>query len=490
MDLLVALDIGTSSVRSIAYDLQGQAQATFAKEIGLSFPEPRYVEQDPAEILSAALEVLRLLENELKKMPARAISIGITNQRETVIAFDSESGKACYNAISWQDGRGLDLCSDLIDQGLSPLIRQKTGLELNPYFSATKMTWLTKNGYLASARRPKLVTVDAFIAWHLMGANPAIEPVTDPSNASRTLLYNLDSLAFDEELTEIFGIDFKHLPNLVDTAEIALAIAPGMPFSGVTIGSIIGDQQSSLFGQGMITPMSTKVTHGTGTFAVTNVGQKRISPKTEVLESIAWKIGDQSPTYCLEGSIFTSGVIMRWLRDSLGLISNYSEIDTMASSVQSSDGVVVIPAFQGLGAPYWRTDARGAIFGISTATTPAHIIRASIEGVVMRTQEVIEAMERASGSKVETLSTDGGLSTSNFVCQLQADQTRIPTVRAKASEATAFGAALLAGISQEVIDLPQVAEITRSTSTFNPSPSAYSAKARRENWNKYIAKIL
>ena len=488
MEILVALDAGTSSIRAVAFSPAFEILSSATRDLPVIFGAPGRVEQDPMQIARLCLEVLSDLEEQLGPKAGQVVSIGLTNQRESVVAWDRADATVLHPLISWQDSRGDEQCNTLKD--LAWTITERTGLMLSPYFSATKMSWLGANGYLSTARMPSLGTLDTYLVWMLCGARPDSPFVTDASNASRTMLFNLDSLDFDLELLEIFGVPRSQLPAIVPSALLQARIGPKLPFAGVAIGAVLGDQQASLLGQGCVSKGDLKNTYGSGSFVLANIGNERIRKDASLIESIAWTIPGQAPTFCLEGSIFSTGTIFRWLRDSLKILPSYGEIDSMAGSIRSSDGVVFVPSFQGLGAPHWRPSATGSIFGISAATRPEHLVRSALEGVALRTEEVIEAMEAATLEKFARLVVDGGLSKSDLLCQLQADQLQIPVLRSKVTESTSLGVAVLAGLSAGVFSSLAEVNWPKPVEHFAPKASPTLSKARRELWNRYLARVL
>lgn len=491
MDLLVALDIGTSSIRAIAFTKTGEVRALASRSVPLMFPSPNFVEQDPNAVLGACLSVLAELEAMLGNDSTRVATIGIANQRESVVAWDRKNNEILYPIISWQDGRTAEQCANLDTNGVRLNLRDKTGLQLDPYFSASKISWITQMGHLNGSSLPAVSTLDAFIAWHLMGANADSPFVTDISNSSRTLLLNLDSCDYDSELLGLFNIDRNLLAQIVPTSgKLERKISAGLPFANTYIGALAGDQQASLFGNNCIEIGATKATHGTGTFVLTNTGTSRTRPESEVLESIAWQIGDRKPVYCLEGSVFSTGSALRWLRDNLEVLNDYSTIDDLMSNTKTSNGVVFIPAFNGLATPYWTRSLKASIFGISSTTTTNQIVRGAIEGIVIRTEEVIEAIETHLRFPIEVLNIDGGLAQSNFICQLQADQVRKRVIRTDNVEATAFGAALFAGIALDLIDPENPRPETTTTEYFEPKGSLSASKSRRDLWKRYLSRVV
>ena len=489
MKLLVALDAGTSSVRAIAFDARGEVVDAVAREVPVNATAAGWVEQDAELLGGGSIQVLTELAERLGDRRGDVVAIGITNQRETVVSWDRRDGRLLYPAISWQDTRGAALCADLAEAGHGEEIRSRTGLVLNPYFSATKMAWLAAQGIITSPGHHVHATLDSYLIWRLSGGRPESPFVSDLSNASRTMLADISTLAFDPELAELMGVDLRALPGLVSTAGISYPVAQGLPFAGVPIAAVIGDQQGSLFGQGCIRPASAKNTYGTGNFLLANSGTERSRPEAGVLESIAWRIRDEDPTYCLEGSVFTTGAVMRWMRDGLGILPDYEQIEAILQRTRTSDGVVFIPSFQGLGAPHWITGVKGGVFGISQSTTADQLIRAAAEGITMRVEEVAEAIEGAMGAKLDSLLVDGGMTRSDALCQLQADQLQRPVRRSGTLEGTALGAALMAGLSVGLYSALEEVPFPTHVGEFTPKGSASAARSRRELYRRYLGRL-
>ncbi len=491
MELFVSLDIGTSSIRAMAITKTGELLNVATRIVPLAFPGPSQVEQDPTEILWACIACLGELETALGDNAKQVVALGITNQRESVVAWDRADQRILYPLISWQDGRTHGDCENLKKQLGNLDIKNITGLELNPYFSATKIAWLSANNFLATAKIPSVATLDAFIAWHLTGGQPDSRYITDSSNASRTLLMNLNTLSYDPLLLDFFETNAQWLPEIVPTAGNLLASIQGqLPFARTPISCLVGDQQASLFGNRCLSKGESKITHGTGTFFVTNIGQTRKQPRLEVLESVAWQIKDQKVNYCLEGTIFSSGTVLRWLRDEIHLLDDYLDLDQVLKHTRTSDGVVFVPAFTGLGTPYWNRDVRATIFGISSTTTPSHIIRAALEGICLRTQEVLDSIEQNLGEPVQKLVIDGGLTQSDQFCQLQADQLQRDLIRPNNIEATALGAAMLAGIGVDIIDETDFASTHLAHETFEAKSRPSVSQSRKTLWNRYLTRII
>ncbi len=489
MELLVALDAGTSSVRAIAFDAHGNVVDAAAREVPVKATTAGWVEQDSELLAGGSIRVLAELAERLGEKAGDVAAIGVTNQRETVVSWDRRDGTLLYPAISWQDTRGAPLCAELAQAGHAEQIRLRTGLVVNPYFSATKMAWLERQGIVTTPGHQVHATLDAYLLWRLTGGRADSPFVSDLSNASRTMLLDIEALTFDPELAELLGVDLRALPELVSTAGLAYPVAPGLPFAGVPVAAMIGDQQASLFGQGCIVPATAKNTYGTGNFLLANSGSARSRPESGVLESIAWRIRDESPTYCLEGSVFTTGAVMRWMRDGLGILPGYEEIEAVLQRTRTSDGVVFIPSFQGLGAPHWITGVKGGVFGISQSTTADQLIRAAVEGVTLRVEEVAEAMEAAIGSRLGFLMVDGGMTRSESLCQIQADQLQLPVRRSGSPEATALGAALMAGLSVGLYPALEDVPFPADAGEFTPRGSASAAGSRRRLYRRYLGRL-
>lgn len=444
---ILSLDQGTSSSRAILFDQKGEICAVAQKEFRQIFPQSGWVEHDPHEIWSSQASVIAEAVTSIGINGLSIAGIGITNQRETTIVWDRESGMPVYNAIVWQDRRTSEYCDYLKDCGKKEFIQKKTGLVLDAYFSGTKIKWILDNvpGAREKAEAGKLVfgTVDTWLIWNLTRGEVH---VTDVTNASRTMLYNINTLEWDSELLKLFDIPMAMMPEVCSSSEVYGHTKTTLFASKVPIAGIAGDQQAALFGQMCIEPGMVKNTYGTGCFLLMNSGEKPIYSSNNLITTIAWKIGDKV-TYALEGSIFVGGAIVQWLRDGLGIIKSSSEIETLALSVPDNGGVYFVPALTGLGAPYWDQYARGAISGLSRGTTAAHIARAALEGIAYQTMDVVNAMVRDSEIALKELRVDGGASVNNLLVQFQADVLDTPVVRPKVIETTALGAAYLAGLA-------------------------------------------
>lgn len=444
---IIALDQGTTSSRAIIYN--SKAIPLFSKSIEFPqiYPHPGWVEHDPMKIFSTQLEAMKSVIEQANATPAEIAAIGITNQRETTIIWDKKTGKPVYNAIVWQCRRTTDLCKKLQRRGCSEMIQQKTGLLIDAYFSGTKMKWIldTDTELKKRAKKGELLagTIDTWLIWNLTGGKCH---VTDRTNASRTMLYNIHTLDWDDELLKLLGIPRCMLPEVKDSSEVYGMTDPDVCGFSVPIASAIGDQQASLFGQGCFDKGDMKNTYGTGCFMLMNTGTKPVTSKNQLLTTIALSLNGKV-TYALEGSVFMGGAIIQWLRDELKLIDTAHECDILAESVPNSNGVYLVPAFTGLGAPYWDMYARGTIFGLTRGVTKAHICRAALEAIALQVKDVITAMSEDSGIILTTLKVDGGASVSNVMLQFQADILKAAVYRPVNVETTALGAAFLAGLA-------------------------------------------
>lgn len=444
-EYIVALDQGTSSSRAIVFNRKGEAKAVCQKEFTQHFPQPGMVEHDPMEIWATEYAVMTEAVTSLGLGGADIAAIGITNQRETTIIWDAATGKPICNAIVWQDRRTSEYCDSLKEAGLTEMIRSKTGLIIDAYFSGTKIRWILENvpGARERAERGELRfgTVDSWLVWNLTGGH---EHVTDVSNASRTMLFNIHTLQWDAELLDILGIPLSMMPQVKSSSEVygrTSLLGEDVPVSGIA-----GDQQAALFGQMCTEQGAVKNTYGTGCFLLMNTGEKPIVSKNNLLTTIAWKL-DGKVTYALEGSIFVAGSVVQWLRDGLGIIRSSSEVEALAASVSDAGGVYMVPALTGLGAPYWDQYAKGSIHGITRGTTAAHIARAALEGIAFQTMDIVSAMEKDAGVPLGELKVDGGASRNNLLMQFQSDVLGTKVVRPLVTETTALGAAYLAGLA-------------------------------------------
>ena len=445
-DFILSLDQGTTSSRAIVFDHAGKIMSIAQKEFKQHFPQPGWVEHDPMEIWSTQLGVAAEAITKAGLGAKDISAIGITNQRETTIVWDRNTGMPIYNAIVWQDRRTASFCDELKAKGLDPMIREKTGLLIDAYFSATKIRWILDHveGARQKAEEGKLAfgTVDTWLLWNLTRGQVH---VTDVSNASRTMLLNLHTNEWDDELLAIFDIPRLMLPFVKSSSEVYGITQKIITASQIPIAGIAGDQQSALFGQLCTSPGMVKNTYGTGCFMLMNTGDKPVMSKNNLLTTIAWKIGGKTE-YALEGSVFIAGAIVQWLRDGLGIIKNSSEIEALAKNVPDSEGVYVVPAFAGLGAPYWEQHARGTIVGLTRGSNTSHIARAALDSIAYQTRDVLKAMEADSGIPIRELRVDGGATVNNLLMQFQSDILNVKVVKPRIIETTAMGAAFLAGL--------------------------------------------
>lgn len=444
---ILALDQGTSSSRAIVFDKKGQPKSSAQKEFTQIFPKPGWVEHNPQEIWSSLAAVIAEAITSIGINGLDIAGIGITNQRETTIVWDAETGEPVYNAIVWQDRRTSEYCDSIKSKGLTDFIRDKTGLIIDAYFSATKIRWILENvpgaREKAEAGKLRFGTVDTWIVWMLTRGEVH---VTDVSNASRTMLFNIHDLCWDRELLEMFDIPESMMPPVKSSSEIYGYTKTTIFAHKVPIAGIAGDQQAALFGQMCTEPGSVKNTYGTGCFLLMNSGPRPIMSSNNLLTTIAWKIGDKVD-YALEGSIFVAGSVVQWLRDGLGVIKSSSEVEELAGSVSDNGGVYFVPALTGLGAPYWDQYAKGSINGISRGTTAGHIARAALEGIAFQTMDIVNAMQKDAGVELKELKVDGGASRNNLLMQFQSDILNTEVIRPKVTETTALGAAYLAGLA-------------------------------------------
>lgn len=488
---ILALDQGTSSSRAIVFDHDGRICSTAQKEFPQHFPKPGWVEHDPKDIWSSEASVVAEAITSLGINGLDIAGIGITNQRETTIVWDAETGEPVYNAIVWQDRRTSEYCDSLKEQNLTQFIREKTGLILDAYFSATKIRWILENvpGARAKAEAGKLRfgTVDTWLIWNLTRGDIH---VTDVSNASRTMLFNIHTLKWDEELLELFGIPASMMPEVHSSSEIYGHTRTTLFAHKVPIAGIAGDQQAALFGQMCITPGSVKNTYGTGCFLLMNSGENPIMSSNNLLTTIAWKIGDKV-NYALEGSIFVGGSVVQWLRDGLGIIKSSSEIEGLAMTVPDNGGVYFVPALTGMGAPYWDQYATGTICGLTRGTKAAHIARAALEGIAFETMDIVNAMEQDSGIKLSELKVDGGASRNNLMMQFQADILGTTVIRPRVTETTAMGACYLAGLATGYWEsLDDIKRQWNADKVFEPLAPATKVLKLKEGWADAIKRTL
>ncbi|WP_165076615.1 MULTISPECIES: glycerol kinase GlpK [unclassified Desulfovibrio] len=488
---ILALDQGTSSSRALVFDKGGNICATAQREFPQIFPRSGWVEHDPHQIWASQASVVAEAISTIGINGHDIAGIGITNQRETTIVWDKETEEPVYNAIVWQDRRTADYCDHLREEGKVDFIRDKTGLILDAYFSATKVKWILDNvpGARRRAEEGKLLfgTVDSWLVWRLTRGEVH---VTDVSNASRTMLYNIHTLDWDQELLDLFDIPRSMMPDVRSSSEVyghttTTLFAHKLPISGMA-----GDQQAALFGQMCIEPGSVKNTYGTGCFLLMNSGDKPIRSENDLLTTIAWKIGDKV-TYALEGSIFVGGSVVQWLRDGLKCIRSSEEVEELAASVPDTDGVYFVPALTGLGAPWWDQYARGSISGITRGTTTAHIARAALEGIAFQTYDIVRAMERDSGLPLANLKVDGGASRNNLLMQFQSDILACEVLRPRITETTALGAAYLAGLAvgfwESIGEIQSQWQVERA---FSPFGDTARVAKQIEGWHKAVEAVI
>lgn len=483
MKYVLALDEGTTSARAILFNHAGEIQAVAQQEFEQLFPQTGWVEHGPEEIWAAQHRVALEVIQKTGITPRDIAAIGITNQRETTLIWDRATGKPIANAIVWQDRRTAPLCDKLSRDGHTLLVRQRTGLVIDAYFSGSKVAWLLDNvpGARAKAERGELAfgTIDTWLVWKLTGGKVH---VTDATNASRTMLLNIKTGQWDDDLLTLLNVPRGLLPEVIPSSHvIAEATVEGL--AGIPIAGIAGDQQSALFGQLCLSPGQAKNTYGTGCFLLQTLGEEPHASQHRLLTTIAWRLGDKL-TYALEGSVFIGGAVVQWLRDGLGIIKSSSEVEPLARSVKDSGGIYIVPAFAGLGAPHWDPYARGAILGITRGTTAAHLARAALESVAFQVADLIDAMDSDSGEKLSELRVDGGAASNDLLMQFQADLLGVPVLRPAITETTALGAAYLAGLAvgfwKSTAELNQQWRIERR---FEPQMSRDRAAELRRRWN-------
>ncbi len=484
---ILALDQGTTSSRAILFDKKGNIISSARKEFTQYFPKPGWVEHDPMEIWSTqssmADEALKTGGLDVSNVAA----IGITNQRETVVVWDRTTGKPIYNAIVWQDKRTAGYCDELKTQGYSDSIRRKTGLVIDSYFSGTKVKWILDNveGARAKADAGELAmgTIDSWLIWNFTEGSLH---VTDVTNASRTLIYNINSMSWDDDLLELLTVPKSMLPEVRQSSEIYGTTNTSILGKEIPIAGIAGDQQAALFGQMCTKPGMVKNTYGTGCFMLMNIGDKPILSKNNLLTTIAWKINGKAQ-YAFEGSIFIAGAVVQWLRDSLKIIKTSGDVETLANSVDSSEGVYFVPAFSGLGAPYWDQQVRGSLLGLTRGSSDAHIAKAALEAIAYQTMDVLNAMEADAGISIQELRVDGGATVNNMLMQFQANVLNTETVRPRIVETTAMGAAFLAGLAVGYWSgLDEIQQIWQTDIRFLPSKDRGKIEEGIKGWHRAI----
>ena len=489
MPYILSLDQGTTSSRALLFDDQGAVRSLAQREFRQIFPQPGWVEHDPEEIaasqIAVALEALTKAGVQARDVAA----IGIANQRETTLVWDRETGKPICNAIVWQDRRTAAYCERLQAQGHESLIQTRTGLLIDAYFSGSKISWILENvanaRQLAAAGRLAFGTVDTWLIWKLTGGQLHI---TDASNASRTMLFNLHTGTWDGELLDLFQVPASMLPAVRPSSEICGEVSSAPGLNGIPIAGIAGDQQAALFGQRCITPGLTKNTYGTGCFMLQSTGTRPLASTNRLLTTVAWRIGDTT-YYALEGSIFVGGAVVQWLRDGLGIIRTSAEVEALACSVPDNGGVYFVPAFVGLGAPHWDPHARGAIVGLTRGSTAGHIARAALESIVYQVADLMDAVQTDTGTPLVELRVDGGASANDALMQFQADVLGVPVVRPSMTETTALGAAYLAGLGSGLWKQTRtITELQREQRRFEPHLQRALVNELRERWNEAISR--
>lgn len=488
---ILALDQGTSSSRAIVFDKSGAIRSVAQKEFPQIFPKSGWVEHDPHQIWASEAAVIAEAISSIDINGTNIEAIGITNQRETTIVWDRDTDEPIYNAIVWQDRRTSEYCDHIVHDGMSEKIREKTGLIPDAYFSATKIKWILDNvpGARKRAEMGKLAfgTVDSWLVWRLTRGSVHI---TDVTNASRTMLFNIHKLEWDQELLDYFGIPLSMMPDVKSSSEVYGHTTTTLFAHNVPIAGIAGDQQAALFGQLCVDPGDVKNTYGTGCFLLMNSGDKPIYSKNRLITTIAWKIGD-TVNYALEGSIFVGGSVVQWLRDNLHCISSSSEVEKLAASVPDTGGVYFVPALTGLGAPYWDPDARGLITGISRGTTVAHIARAALDGIAYQTYDIVKAMERDASMPISKLKVDGGASRNDLLMQFQSDILSTDVLRPKVTETTALGAAYLAGLAVGYWpDIPTLQRQWQLDARFTPTADTQLMRTKVDGWHDAVRRDL
>ncbi len=483
MTIILAIDAGTTGVRTLAVNKQGDIVSSSYREFKQYFPNPGWVEHDPEEIWDA---VQATMSEVVLSISAPIDAIGITNQRETAVVWDRETSLPLHRALVWQDRRTTSRCEELKDKGLASTIRESTGLIIDPYFSATKFEWISRN--LPAGNNYVFGTIDSWLVWKLTDGEVH---ATDTSNASRTMLFDINNLTWDSELLDLFGVSESTLPEVrASNSDFGKTGKEASCGKGIPIRGIAGDQQSSLFGHAAFSKGDAKNTYGTGSFVLMNVGAELPKPVDGLLSTVAWTLegnNTTTTTYALEGSIFSTGATVQWLRDGLGMISEASELETLALQCSNTGDVFIVPAFTGLGSPWWDPLARGTLLGITRGTGKAEIARAVIESIAYQTRDVVEAMQIASNQQLQNLRVDGGASVMNLLLQLQADQLQVPVIRPQSKEVTALGAAFLAGLSIGIwTSLSEIAETWKLDVQMQPETGRLKANEAHARWLQAI----
>lgn len=487
MSYILSLDQGTTSSRAILFDQKGEIVSAAQKEFKQIFPKPGWVEHDATEIWSTQISVAAEAMSQINTNARHIEGIGITNQRETTVVWNRRTGKPVYNAIVWQDRRTADTCKRLKEEGRESMVRKKTGLVLDPYFSGTKVNWILDNvdGAREQAQNGDLLfgTIDSWLVWKLTDGKIHI---TDATNASRTMLYNIHTLEWDSELLGMLDIPEAMLPEVRSSSEVYGETGSDIFSTPVKVAGIAGDQQAALFGQICTEPGMAKNTYGTGCFMLMQTGQTPIESENNLLTTIAWQI-DGKTFYALEGSVFIGGAVVQWLRDGLGIIRKSSDVEKLARSVENPDGVYLVPAFSGLGAPHWDPFARGTMVGLTRGSTAAHIARAALDSIAYQSMDLLHAMEADAGIKLKELRVDGGASVNDLLMQFQCDLLDVPVVRPVITETTALGAAYLAGLAVGYWkDLETIGEKWTTDKTFEPDMQQPERSKRIRDWHRAV----
>ncbi|MFC4525067.1 glycerol kinase GlpK [Dyella halodurans] len=481
---ILALDQGTTSSRAVLFDRAGSVVGSAQREFPQIFPEPGWVEHNPRDILTSVLVTITELLANTQVDLAEIAAIGITNQRETTVVWDRATGQPVHNAIVWQSRQSAAICERLQNEGYEALVRERTGLLIDAYFSGTKLRWILDHVESARERadRGELLfgTIDTWLIWNLSGG---AAHVTDASNAARTLLYDIHRRCWDDDLLRMLDIPRAMLPEVRSSSEVYARTAPSQFFgASIPIAGVAGDQQAALFGQACFTPGMAKNTYGTGCFMLMNTGEQAVPSKHGLLTTIAWQLGDRTE-YALEGSIFVAGSVIQWLRDGLRMLGKASDSQAYAERVASSEGVYVVPAFVGLGAPYWRSDVRGAVFGLSRGTSKEHFVRAALESMAYQSRDVLTAMEADAGIALKELRADGGAMANDFMVQFQSDMLGVPVLRPRVQETTALGAAYLAGLAVGFWrDCEEIANLWQVDRRFTPNMPAAERDRLYRGW--------
>ncbi|HVL67543.1 MAG TPA: glycerol kinase GlpK [Vicinamibacterales bacterium] len=489
MRYILALDQGTTSSRAILFDREGAIASIAQKEFAQVFPQPGWVEHDPREIWATQSAVAIEALGRARVEPADVAAIGITNQRETTVVWDRRTGHPVHNAIVWQDRRTAEFCDRLKAAGHEALIASRTGLVVDAYFSGSKVAWILEHvdGARAAADAGRLAfgTIDSWLIWNLTGGRVH---VTDVTNASRTMLFNIHTRQWDDDLLRLLGVPASMLPDVRSSSEVYGTVSSELGLATLPIAGVGGDQQAALFGQMCVAPGMAKNTYGTGCFLLQNTGTSPVRSTNQLVTTIAWEIGGRTE-YALEGSVFIGGAVVQWLRDGLGIIRRSADVEALAASVPDSGGVYLVPAFAGLGAPHWDPYARGTMLGITRGTTAAHVARAAVESIAYQVADLLEAIQADAGASLGELRVDGGAAANNLLMQFQSDLLGVPIVRPAVTETTALGAAYLAGLAVGFWSSPEeIARQWRVERRFEPSIPAHEAAAHRARWREATAR--